>query len=217
MCLDPSTLPMVLRGRCSFANTSRTTARSRVVLILFILIDHSTPPLFGSRHCMGSLGFRWSYADNFGVLTRGANATSVHRTSHFKEGRSRCSRHIPSPAEGQMFSVIKCLQPTRVAVDLANGYHVFDQSRGPCLRVVASAGERWSSSMVTNLCWRSASVVRSRFLMPASNLHARPTRLLGNHGQLCDWKREHVRLLRSDWRCLHLYGCIGKGLRFRGS
>ena len=77
---------MVLRGRCSFANTSRTTARSRVVLILFISIDHSTPPLFGSRHCMGSLGFRWSYADNFGVLTRGANATNVHIASLILRG-----------------------------------------------------------------------------------------------------------------------------------
>ena len=27
---------------------------------------------------MGSLGFRWSYADNFGVLTRGENCTDAH-------------------------------------------------------------------------------------------------------------------------------------------
>ena len=27
---------------------------------------------------MGSLGFRWSYNDNFGVLARGANCTNVH-------------------------------------------------------------------------------------------------------------------------------------------
>ena len=27
---------------------------------------------------MGSLGFRWSYADNFGVLARGADDTDVH-------------------------------------------------------------------------------------------------------------------------------------------
>ena len=27
---------------------------------------------------MGSLGFRWSNADNFGVLARGANCTDVH-------------------------------------------------------------------------------------------------------------------------------------------
>ena len=39
--------------------------------------DHSTPPLLGSKHGMGSLGFRWSYADNNGVLATGANCTTV--------------------------------------------------------------------------------------------------------------------------------------------
>ena len=29
--------------------------------------DHATPPLLGSKHGMGPLGFRWSYADNLGV------------------------------------------------------------------------------------------------------------------------------------------------------
>ena len=59
---------------------SRTTVRSLEVLILlsFICRDHSAPPLLGSKHGMGSLGFRWSYADNFGVLARGANCTNVH-------------------------------------------------------------------------------------------------------------------------------------------
>ena len=37
-----------------------------------------TPPLLGSEHGMGLLGFRWSIADNFGVLARGANCTNVH-------------------------------------------------------------------------------------------------------------------------------------------
>ena len=35
---------------------------------LFVCRDHSTPPLLGSEHGMGSAGFRLSYADNFGVL-----------------------------------------------------------------------------------------------------------------------------------------------------
>ena len=36
-------------------------------VLLFHLIvcrDHSTPPLFGSKHGMGSRGSRWSHADN---------------------------------------------------------------------------------------------------------------------------------------------------------
>ena len=40
--------------------------------------DQSTPPLLGGEHGMGSLGFRWSYADNFWVRTRGSNCTNVH-------------------------------------------------------------------------------------------------------------------------------------------
>ena len=39
---------------------------------------HSTPPLLGSKHGMGSDGFRWSYADNFGILALGANCTDIH-------------------------------------------------------------------------------------------------------------------------------------------
>ena len=59
--------------------------------------DHSTPPLLGSKHDMGSLGFCWSSADNFGVLARGANCTDVHlaRLIAGVESPSRCGRHIP--------------------------------------------------------------------------------------------------------------------------
>ena len=34
---------------------------------LFVCDDHSAPPLLGRQHGMGSVGSRWSYADNFGV------------------------------------------------------------------------------------------------------------------------------------------------------
>ena len=42
----------------------------------FVCRDHSTPPLLGSKHGMESLGFSSSYAENFWVLTRGANNTN---------------------------------------------------------------------------------------------------------------------------------------------
>ena len=45
---------------------------------LFVCREHSTPALLGCKHGIGSLGFRWSYVDNFGVLARGANCTNVH-------------------------------------------------------------------------------------------------------------------------------------------
>ena len=59
---------------------SRTTALSLEMLTLpfFICRDHSTPPLLGREHGIGSLCFRWSYVDNFGVLARGENCTGVH-------------------------------------------------------------------------------------------------------------------------------------------
>ena len=49
--------------------------RSQEVLILFSLLAVTAPfHILG----MGSLGFRWLYADNFGVLARGANSTDVY-------------------------------------------------------------------------------------------------------------------------------------------
>ena len=45
---------------------------------LFVFRDHSTPALLGCKHGIGSLGFRWSYVDNFWVLARGGNCTNVH-------------------------------------------------------------------------------------------------------------------------------------------
>ena len=61
----------------------------------------------------------------------------------------------PLPAVVQMFSVMWCLQPTHVAVE------VFTQSHGRYLRVVASAAGRWTSSIVTCRSWWSPIVVLS--------------------------------------------------------
>ena len=58
--------------------TDQRALAGGAVLLFFICRDHTTPPLLGSRHGMGSLGFRWSYADNFWVVARGANLTNVH-------------------------------------------------------------------------------------------------------------------------------------------
>ena len=77
----------------------------------------------------------------------------------------------PLPAEVQMFSAMMCPQPTRVALERANVWHVFVQLRGRSLRTVALAAERCSSSMVTNHFWRPAIVDLSQFLMQASSSH----------------------------------------------
>ena len=60
---------------------SRITARTREVLTLLfsvVVTDHSTPLMLGCENGLGYAGFHWSCADNFGVLARGADCTSVH-------------------------------------------------------------------------------------------------------------------------------------------
>ena len=83
-------------GRCVSVMMSRTTARSREVLIILSLFVVTTP----HHRCsdgMGSRGFRWSSAYNLGVVARGENCTLTStRTSHCKctESRSGYSRHV---------------------------------------------------------------------------------------------------------------------------
>ena len=98
---------------------------------------------------------RWSYADNFGVLARGENCINDH-LARLIAGVQKAGLdvHDISLASGvPMFSDMKCAQPTRIAVERANGYHVSVQSRGRSRRAVAFAGGRWSSSMVTSPSW----------------------------------------------------------------
>ena len=58
--------------------TDHCTLTGSVDSPLFVCRDHSTPPLLGTRHGLGSAGFCWSYADNFWVLARGSDCTDVH-------------------------------------------------------------------------------------------------------------------------------------------
>ena len=81
---------------------------------------------------MGSLVFRWSYADNFGVLARGANCTNVHLArfmSGIKKKPVSMFTTYPLPAEVQMFSNFTYHQPNRIAVKQANGEYASAQSR----------------------------------------------------------------------------------------
>ena len=57
--------------------TDRCTLAVSADSPLFVCRDHSAPPLLGGEHGMGLVGFRWSCADNAGVLARGANRTNV--------------------------------------------------------------------------------------------------------------------------------------------
>ena len=87
---------------------------------LFVCRDHSTPPLLACKHG----GFRWSYAVNLGVVARGANNhNNVHLAclvAGVKGTASMCTT-FPLPAGVKMFSAVKCLRPTRIAVERAVG------------------------------------------------------------------------------------------------
>ena len=143
---------------------------------LLVCRDHSTPPLLGSQHGMGSLCFRASHADNFGLLARDANTCVYSARLIAGVQRAGLDAHDISFASGSVLGY-EVSPASAYGCGRANGYHVLARS----LRAVALAVGRWSSSMVTNLSWRSAIVVLSRSLMPASNLRGRPIWLLENH------------------------------------
>ena len=165
---------------------------------LFICRDHSTPPLLGSLRGMGSLGFRWSYADNLGGLARGANTTDVH-LARLSPGvkRSGLDVHNKSLASGSgdvlsyEVSTVKRMARVRSvartvssrcrisgrAMELVNGHEFF--------LALSNRG------------------ALSQTLMQASSSRGRFTWLLGNHGLLCAWNTEHLGeilcFFRSDW------------------
>ena len=91
-----------------------------------------------------------------------------------------------------MYSIMKCLQPTRVAVVRASGDHVFVQSHRRSLPAVASAVEQWISSKVASLSWRSAIVALSQSLTPASTSRGRLSWFQESHGPLCVWNKEDL-------------------------
>ena len=108
---------------CQDVTDNRTRARSAHSLLLMCR-DHSTPPLLVSKQGMGSLGFRWSYADNFGFLPSDANCTNVH-LARLVAGVKRVGfTTYPLPEELHMFSDMNCHQPICIAMEQASGQDV---------------------------------------------------------------------------------------------
>ena len=131
---------------------SRTVARSQGVLILFFSFVVTTPhPLLRSKHGMGSVGFRWRYAHNFGLLVRGASCTNVPSHASLQVNRESFSMFTtqPMPAKSacyevsranshsggtgkrisRMRSVARTVSPRRrisgLAMELVNGHESF--------------------------------------------------------------------------------------------
>ena len=153
---------------------SRTTARSREVLITLLSFVVTTP----HHHCSVANMAR-DPVDSVGrtltilvycLLAHTAPTFILHVLMHMYRKPALMFTTYPFPAE---FSAMKCLRPMRIVVDRPNGYDVLAQSYVRSLRAVALAGQRWSSSTVTSLSWRSAVVVLSHSLMPASILRKR--------------------------------------------
>ena len=61
---------------------------------IFVCRDHSAPPLLGGKRGMGSLGFRWSYADIwwFWIAAQTALTFISHVSLQGTGSWSRCSR-----------------------------------------------------------------------------------------------------------------------------
>ena len=196
---------------------SRITARSRAVLTLLFLFAVTTPHqrCLVANMALDPLASVGGMLTILGVLARGADCTDVHLARLIAGHRKPVSMFTTYllPVEVQMSPIMKCLRETRIAVGRANVQLVFVQSRGRYLPAIAFAATRWSSSMATNLFWRSPIVELSPSLTAASNSSGRPMCWQGNHGQLCEWGRESLRefmcLLRSDWslRCLDVCIC----------
>ena len=151
--VPPDTLPMVFSWAMFFCQhvTDRCTLAGSEHSPLFVCRDHSVPPLLGSKHGMGSVGFRSSYAGNFGVLARGANCTKVHLARLIagvqKAGRDVHDMFLASGSAdvlGHEVSLASACSGARKRIS-----HI--RSVGRSLLVDASSGGRWISSMVTRL------------------------------------------------------------------
>ena len=194
--LVPTTLPVGFSWAMFFCQdvTDHWTLSGSADYPLFVCRDHSTPPLLGSKHGVGgrlvSVG-RMLTILGYCLAAQAARTFILHVSLRVNKESVSMFTTYPAPRRVPIFSIMKFLQTTRIAVERANGYHAFDHSRGRSLRAVALAGERRSSSMVTSLSCHSATVVLSRSLPPASNLRGRPTWHQGSHGQLCGWNRDH--------------------------
>ena len=174
---------------------SRTTARSREVLILFFWFVVTTP-----HHRCSAANMAWDPLASVGRMLTVlgfclAVQTALTLISHvslqvYRKPISMFTTY-PLPVEVQMFSATRCLQPSRIAVERAGGYRVFVQSHGRSLRAVALAVRRWISSMVTILCWRPAFVGLSQSVMQASSLVGRLTWFQESYGQQCVKNKEH--------------------------
>ena len=77
LCPVPTTLPLGSSWAVFFCPiaTDHCMLAGNADSLLFVCRDHSSPPLLGSKHGMGSVGFRWSCAHNSGFLTPGADDT----------------------------------------------------------------------------------------------------------------------------------------------
>ena len=157
---------------CQDVTDDRTVAGSADSPLL--CRDHSTPPLLGSTHGMGSRGSSGLTLTIFGVLVRGENCTDVH-LARLIAGVQKAGLDVTdiSPASGSGHVLGYEVSPANAYCSGAGGS-----------RVNLGAQQPWSS------------LKPSRKFALASHL------VLGELGQPCVWNKEHfarlLSLLRSD-------------------
>ena len=164
--LVPTTLPMGFSGTMFFGQdvTDHCTLSGSADSHLFVCRDHSKPLLLGSKHGMGSRGFRWSYADNFWVLAR---CNDVH-LARLIAGVQKAGLdvHDTSPAHGSADVLGNEVSPSQRVLQWN------EQRRADGL----FASSHWRAGNGTRQwsLWRSANVVLFQSLTPASISRGRP-------------------------------------------
>ena len=150
-----TTLPMGFSWAMFFCQdvTDHCTLAGVLVLLFLLYRDHSTPPLLGRANMawdpLASIGRMltiWGF-----WLAAQAALTFISHVSCAGVQNAGLDVHDISPCQRKCrcSRLMRCLQPTRIAVERARGYHVFVQSHGRCLcAVVISAAvdgaRQWS-------------------------------------------------------------------------
>ena len=132
-------------GRCVSVKMSRSTTRSQEVRALLLSSD-----VTATHHRCSVANMAWDPLASVGRMRTSFGFWLVVQTAptFISHVPLRVYRKLVSmsttyrvPAVVPMFLVMKCLRPTRIAVERENGYHVFSRWHGRSRRAVSN---QWS-------------------------------------------------------------------------
>ena len=186
----------VLLGRCFSVKMSRTTARSREVLIILSLFVVTTP---NHRCSVANVAWHPVASDGLMLTIMGfwlAVRTALTFISHVSlqvYKKAGLDVHHISRASGsadvlgyEVSPVNACCSGTSKRIS-----RIRSVARTVSRRRILGRAMQLVNGHGSFLALSNRGVL-NRSLMPASKLHGRPTRFQENHGQLCVWSKEHL-------------------------